>query len=153
MLCHPERSEGSRTGTENYTARDFARFFANAQNDTVLWKICCPEIDEEPKVFLIVPKVSVVDWNVQWMSRFSTDTRCRWGVGAFFYWVNDFYFWPGTEQRSAFLEQSTFVSIQIALYFQKFSRVWKNIFTLVKKYFQQSENLIWIEVYWNKLTD
>ena len=24
MLCHPERSEGSRAGTENYTARDFA---------------------------------------------------------------------------------------------------------------------------------
>ena len=25
MLCHPERSEGSRAGTENYTAGDFAR--------------------------------------------------------------------------------------------------------------------------------
>ena len=36
MLCHPERSEGSRAGTENYTARDFARFFANAQNDKIL---------------------------------------------------------------------------------------------------------------------
>ena len=36
MLCHPERSEGSRAGKENYTARDFARFFANAQNDTIL---------------------------------------------------------------------------------------------------------------------
>lgn len=36
MLCHPERSEGSRAGTENYTERDFARFFANAQNDKIL---------------------------------------------------------------------------------------------------------------------
>ena len=36
MLCHPERSEGSRAGTENYTARDVARIFANAQKRSSL---------------------------------------------------------------------------------------------------------------------
>lgn len=89
-------------------------------------------------------KVSAVDCNMQWMSRFSTDTWYRWGVGALFYRVNDFYFWSGTEQRSSFLEQSTFVPIQIARYFQRFPRAWKNIFTSVKKYFQQSEKVFWI---------
>ena len=33
MPCHSERSEESRAGTENYTARNFARFFANAPLD------------------------------------------------------------------------------------------------------------------------
>ena len=37
-----ERSEESRAGTENYTAKDFARFFANAQNDMILQGFYCP---------------------------------------------------------------------------------------------------------------
>ena len=36
--CHSERSEESRAGTENYTAGDFARFFANAQKRSSLAK-------------------------------------------------------------------------------------------------------------------
>ena len=41
--------------------------------------------------------MSVVDCNVQWMSRFSTDTRCRWGIGALFLLSKRFLFlaWHG----------------------------------------------------------
>ena len=35
MLCHPERSEGSRAGTENYTARDFARLLFPSASEHV----------------------------------------------------------------------------------------------------------------------
>ena len=51
MPCHSERSEESRAGTENYTARDFAGFFANAQNDKVLQKNIAPKFAKNQTFF------------------------------------------------------------------------------------------------------
>ena len=100
--------------------------------------------------------VSVVDYNLQWMSRFSTDTRCRWSVGALFLLSKRFLFlaWQGAiklrfesscKRWHKPWGQSTFVPIQIARCFQNFSRAWKNIFNKAEKYFQQSENSVWID--------
>ena len=42
MLCQSKRSEESRAGAGNYTAKDFASFFANTQNDIMVQTICDP---------------------------------------------------------------------------------------------------------------
>ena len=83
------------------------------------------------------------------MSLFSTDTRCRWGVGALFYRVNDFYFWPGTEQRSVVLEQSTFAQSKSPVIFKDFrglekifSAKQKNIFTKAKIQFGHTQTAV-----------
>ena len=51
MPCHSERSEESRAGTENYTARDLARFFANAQNDIMLQGFAAPKFTKNRDFF------------------------------------------------------------------------------------------------------
>ena len=67
---------------------------------------------------------------------------------ALFYRVNDFYFWPGKEQEDVVesLEFSVKSNPLNPLSFYSFAStlLFSRIFNKAKKFFQQSENSIWI---------